>query len=76
MNHADLCRECDAYTSLERRCSELSIEVVSAWEQNRALKQAGDEMEHCLSLIIKSYAENIITRDAIKAWQKAKGEAE
>ena len=41
MNPADLCRECELpgrTRELERRLSEMTIEVVALTEENRALK--------------------------------------
>ena len=41
MNHADLCRECELpgkTRELERRLSEMAIEVVALTEENRVLK--------------------------------------
>jgi len=76
MNPADICRECE----IERRCGELSVEVVSAWEENRALKEAGDILSELASDLICereiSITDIFRLENAVDNWHKAKGEAE
>lgn len=60
---------------LERRCSELSVEVVSLMEQNRALEKAGDRMADRIQKWLDGELPGAYILLATYDWKKAKEES-
>ena len=74
MNHADLCRECELASrnrELERRLSEMAIEVVALTEENRAIKQAGTRLSNLIIEVLDNIYESAL-QDALENWEKVR----
>jgi regulator of replication initiation timing len=59
---------------LERRLSEMAIEVVALTEENRAIKQAGTRLSNRIIDVLDNIIDESALLDALEKWDIAKEE--